>query len=85
MKIQEHRQEAQYLAAQMKLHPHLRAAYEHETIGLMALAIEQKSEDTLAFAVERFPPTEGEEDLEGAIRYLAEAISRSIKKATARG
>ena len=79
MKIQEHRDEATFMATQMERHKDVSPYYDHESISLMALALEKGDEQLLKRTIERTPRMDGDEDIHGAMRYLGDAITRAIK------
>ena len=75
MTIEEHRDEARYLARSLAQDPDYRMGYDHEAISLIALAVETKDPDLLDAVSRATAPWIEGEDEKGSRNYLLQALT----------
>ena len=74
MTIEEHRDEAKYLARSLQENPGYRIVYDHEATALIALAVEQKDPHLLEIVENQTRQWPEEEDEKGARAYLIKTL-----------
>ena len=74
MTIEEHRDEAKYLARSLQENPGYRIVYDHEATALIALAVEQKDPHLLTLVENQTQQWPEEDDEKGARTYLIQAL-----------